>query len=223
MAGSIRRFTEFKLPARRALVSRTPGRGAFHQQFIFVRWAAGRWSAAILFSPNTRPAERSILRSGKTCPPPHGFTGPRCIARPPNRARGESSRGSVSFKLSFARTYSPPRSRCPEVRALWQVELRLRPNERQPGKPGSIGMKCRYLQQSPASASRVDRAGGDHCGRHEHQDDCCHGGPHHCVECPHAQKRFSASKGSGSLLTGLVRCTPLELQQIGNEGRPPRV
>jgi hypothetical protein len=36
--GAIRRFTESKLPTRRALVSRTPkrtpGRGAFHQQFI---------------------------------------------------------------------------------------------------------------------------------------------------------------------------------------------
>ena len=102
--GAIRRFTESKLPTRRALVlvSRTPGRGAFHQQFIFVRWAAGRSSAAILFSPHIRLAERSILRSRKTWPQPRGCTGPRCIGRPPNRARGEQP---LSHRDSLAACY----------------------------------------------------------------------------------------------------------------------
>jgi hypothetical protein len=42
------RFMQFKLPARGALVFRTAGRGAFHQQFIFVRSAAARSPAAML-------------------------------------------------------------------------------------------------------------------------------------------------------------------------------
>jgi hypothetical protein len=42
--------------------------------------------------------------------------------------------------------------------------------------------------------------------------------PFIALNVPAHKKCFLASKGSGSLLKGLVRCTPLELQQIGNEG-----
>jgi hypothetical protein len=104
--GAIRRFTESKLPTRRALVSRTPGRGAFHQQFIFVRWAAGRSSAAILFSPNIRLAERSILRSRKTWPQPRDRPALYCSSTKPSARRPTTIASRLSCRLLWRQSFS---------------------------------------------------------------------------------------------------------------------
>jgi hypothetical protein len=100
--GSIRRFTESKLPTRRALVSRTPGRGAFHQQFIFVRWAAGRSSAAILFTPNIRLAIQENMATAAWLYRPALY----CSSTKPSARRPATIASRLSCRLLWRQSFS---------------------------------------------------------------------------------------------------------------------